>query len=376
MPPQKKKVKKIEENDRSYKKELPDGKLWLNLLRWAAVFATVFVIGLMVTVWGIYQKNWQNYFIEAFEKSIPFPAASIGYGGWISIAEFNSKTKAIKVFLEGREVVFQRGIFDFSTPEGLRRLEVIKKNVLNQAIENKIMEIEAEKRGIQADRSEIKDISRKILERDNKREENLNQLKLMYNWGENDFSEQIVKKMVIKGKLEEKLKSSGELNAAARKKVNIVREKVERGENFENVAREYSEASSRQYGGLLPPFSQNESPEEFKNTAFLLGEGEVSEPIETENGWQIIKLERSYPEGGVKKVEIRHILINKNSFDSWVAERKKAEKVKVFLKPYYWHSQMGRLYFKDEELNGFEDQINREYLEERSQEIDFIINTE
>ena len=36
---------------------------------------------------------------------------------------------------------------------------------------------------------------------------------------------------------------------------------------------------------------------------------------------------------------------------------------------------MGKLYFKDDNLNQIEDKFNREYLNEKAQEADFMINS-
>jgi parvulin-like peptidyl-prolyl isomerase len=374
MAGEEKKSAKVKNSASKTNKSLINSKSWLNFIRWLAVFFTACIIGLMVLIWGIYSKNWQNYFIESIEKTIPFPAAGVGYANFVSINEFNRSVKTIKISLESREAAFPDRMFDFSTPEGLKRLEVIKKNVLNQLIESKIIEGEAKNRNIKISDGEARDITEQILNRDTRREENVNQLKIMYNWDENDFAKQVIKKMLIRNKLEEKLKSSGELDDATNKKIDIIKNKIESGESFENVAREYSEASSRQYGGLIPPFSQNEAPEVFKNAAFLLKEGETSGPLETEEGWQLIKVEKVFFENNQKTVEIRHILVRKNSFENWLLEKKSEAKIKIFLKSYYWHSQMGKLYFKDESLNDFEDKINRDFLKEQSQEIDFMLN--
>jgi hypothetical protein len=36
---------------------------------------------------------------------------------------------------------------------------------------------------------------------------------------------------------------------------------------------------------------------------------------------------------------------------------------------------MGKLFFKDDNLNQLEDKLNREYLDEKAQEADFLINS-
>jgi len=74
-------------------------------------------------------------------------------------------------------------------------------------------------------------------------------------------------------------------------------------------------------------------------------------------------------------VQVSHILIEKKTLKQWPAEQKQAFKVTVFLKPYRWMAEMGKLYFKDDSLNQLDDYLNRKYVNEKNQETDFLMNT-
>lgn len=71
------------------------------------------------------------------------------------------------------------------------------------------------------------------------------------------------------------------------------RDRLEAGEDFSRVARDLSrEPTTGEVGGELPPFSMQSQalPEVFKQTAFALEEGEISDPVETGGFYHLIKL--------------------------------------------------------------------------------------
>ncbi len=75
-------------------------------------------------------------------------------------------------------------------------------------------------------------------------------------------------------------------------KINEIYKRIEQGETFEALAKQFSEdKSSANKGGALNPFSSGElSSKTFENVAFGLKEKEVSKPFKSEFGWHIIKL--------------------------------------------------------------------------------------
>ena len=81
----------------------------------------------------------------------------------------------------------------------------------------------------------------------------------------------------------------------AKTKIMEVKELLDKGQNFEDLAKKYSEdRGSANKGGALPIFGTGRMVPEFEAAAFALKEdGDYSEPVLTEYGWHIIKrLER------------------------------------------------------------------------------------
>lgn len=79
--------------------------------------------------------------------------------------------------------------------------------------------------------------------------------------------------------------------ANAKTKIDELKEKIKSGQNFEDMARQFSEdKTSGEKGGLLPPFKSGKWPKVFEDASFALQKnGDISEPVQTQYGWHIIK---------------------------------------------------------------------------------------
>ena len=69
-----------------------------------------------------------------------------------------------------------------------------------------------------------------------------------------------------------------------------LKKRIDNGESFEKLARQYSKCPSAQRGGALGSFGRGQMVKPFENAAFNLKVGEVSEPVKTEFGWHLIKV--------------------------------------------------------------------------------------
>lgn len=98
-----------------------------------------------------------------------------------------------------------------------------------------------------------------------------------------------------------------------------VKNKIDDGMNFEMAALQYSSCPSKEQGGNLGNFTRGRMVPEFEQAAFELAVGEVSEPVQTQFGYHIIKVEEKN-EGSVKPLsEVssmiqREILNERESF--------------------------------------------------------------
>lgn len=103
-------------------------------------------------------------------------------------------------------------------------------------------------------------------------------------------------------------------------------EKVKAGEDFAELAAEYSkDPGSATNGGSLGYFQRGVMPPEFEEAAFALGLGEVSGVVESQLGLHIIKIEdiqtvKDVEEGGASEEEItyyKELIVNNLSEDAY-----------------------------------------------------------
>ena len=67
---------------------------------------------------------------------------------------------------------------------------------------------------------------------------------------------------------------------------------AQEGKDFSELAKQYSEGPSGASGGYLGTFKKEDMVKPFADKAFSMNAGDISEPVRTQFGWHIIKVER------------------------------------------------------------------------------------
>jgi parvulin-like peptidyl-prolyl isomerase len=65
--------------------------------------------------------------------------------------------------------------------------------------------------------------------------------------------------------------------------------KLADGESFEELAQKFSKCPSGKQGGDLGPFGKGQMVAPFEEAAFALEPGEISQPVQTQFGYHLIK---------------------------------------------------------------------------------------
>jgi peptidyl-prolyl cis-trans isomerase C len=109
---------------------------------------------------------------------------------------------------------------------------------------------------------------------------------------------------------------------AAEDKIKTVIDRLKKGEDFAKVATEVTEdPSGKANGGDLGFFTKEQMVPEFADVAFGLDKGKISEPVKTQFGWHVIKVEdkRQKPAPAFEEV--------KPQIEAFVARKAQAELV-------------------------------------------------
>ncbi|MDO5037135.1 MAG: peptidylprolyl isomerase [Tissierellia bacterium] len=75
-----------------------------------------------------------------------------------------------------------------------------------------------------------------------------------------------------------------------------IRAKLDEGAAFEDLAREHSTCPSKEKGGDLGLFYPGQMVPEFDQAVFSMEEGEISDPVKTQFGYHIIRLDHKFAE--------------------------------------------------------------------------------
>ncbi len=219
----------------------------------------------------------------------------------------------------------------------------MKNDVLESLIDRELLYQESQKKGIQVKSEAVSDQLQKIQQRYPSKEE-FN--KLLSNMGltESDVQMQIARGMAIQELIDkevtEKIKVSDEetrsfydknpqlfqqpeqvkashilikveANAPddqkteARKKIEAVQQKVQKGEDFAALAKTYSEGPSGPRGGDLGYFKRGQMVKPFEEAAFSLKTNETSEIVETRFGYHLIKVNDKKPAKKMTYAEVK-----------------------------------------------------------------------
>lgn len=108
--------------------------------------------------------------------------------------------------------------------------------------------------------------------------------------------------------------ASEENKAEARKKIKEIQQKVQKGEDFAELAKTYSEGPSAPRGGDLNFFGRGQMVKPFEDAAFSLEPNETSDIVETKFGYHLIKVVDKQPAKKIAYADVKD-RINKHLKD-------------------------------------------------------------
>ena len=127
--------------------------------------------------------------------------------------------------------------------------------------------------------------------------------------------------------------------AEARKRLEKIQERLQKGEKFSALAKEASQCPSSSKGGDLGSFGRGKMAKPFEEAAFSLKPGQVSDIVETRFGYHLIKVLEKTPESTVPYKDAKgriekHLKKEKvqKEVSSYLEKVKEKAKVERFLK--------------------------------------------
>jgi peptidyl-prolyl cis-trans isomerase SurA len=119
----------------------------------------------------------------------------------------------------------------------------------------------------------------------------------------------------------ESFSAADDEQAAAKAKT--VKERLAKGETFEKLVEELSDAGSKANGGLIGPILRNELAPALATLLEGMKPGDVSEPVRTARGYQVVKLETATAPVASPYEEVRDLIADKVTDQKSMIERRK-----------------------------------------------------
>lgn len=243
------------------------------------------------------------------------------------------------------------------------QLKEIKVKILDGLIDRELLYQESKKEGIKADKAEVDQQMNALKQRFPKAEDlkqSLEQMGLTEAGLRTQFEQELAIKALIDKKFagkvtvteqemkkfynenpdyfktQERVRASHILvkvdagasdadKKKARQKIEDVQKKVKKGEDFAALAKQFSDCPSSTKGGDLDYFQRGQMVKPFEDVAFAMKVGDVSDIVETQFGYHLIKLTDKQAAGKVSFDEA------KDKIKSYLEQQKMGEEVKQYV---------------------------------------------
>lgn len=206
-------------------------------------------------------------------------------------------TQDVNVFLQqlGQERAAQ-----FNNDEGKAQIlnELVnQKLLLADAIDNKVEETEVFKQ-------ELERLKETVLT-----QININNLLLTAKVTEEELQAHFEANKAKYAKAEEV--SASHILVDDEKAIQEIHAKIKNNEmDFATAAKEHSSCPSKEQGGSLGSFSRGRMVPEFEEAAFNMEIGQISEPVKTQFGYHIIRLDEKTPAQDVELEQVKQTIAN------------------------------------------------------------------
>ncbi len=265
-----------------------------------------------------------------------------------------------KVSIDEYHAALRRLLPEGTASIGAEELKAIKRNLVEQMIEEELILREAERLGIEVSDSELRAEVRTIKRGYAKKafdDAIVSRYGDMERWREEIRKKLLIRKVVdrvinsrIEGSVEEARVYYEEniddyvVPDQIRARMILVKTEEEarevlkrlKKEDFAKVAREVSISPEAKDGGDLGFFSRGEMPEEFEEVVFKLRKGRISDIVQTPYGYHIFKVEEKKKGRKLKFDDVKDRIMEKlkrekadMEFRRWMIELKKTAKIEV-----------------------------------------------
>lgn len=256
---------------------------------WTLVALSIMETVFAVLIYGFKKEDKITRFVATV---IPYPAVIV-----------NQDTITYHQYLKEKDYIHH---FYSATGQTDVDLAAVDKEIVDQLIENRLIANQARLNRIKVKKNDVNATMDSIIGQNGGEEQVQKILTDLYGLNLNQFKN-LVKIQLLREKINSDLiakitarhilvsvdqGATEEKIAEAKTKIDNIRTEIDGGLDFGEAAKKYSEdTGSAEAGGLLDAFAMGEMVQQFSETAFDTEIGQISDPVRTDFGWHIIKVE-------------------------------------------------------------------------------------
>lgn len=252
-----------------------------------AIIAFVVIFGL-----GIYKKRWDrelsgNQSFNTLMKIIPYPLLFVD-SKMVTMDYFRQHVEAMTHFFNTQLQA------DFTTEEGKSILDEIEVNVKEKLKKEALISSLANQYQAEIKDSDVEaEFQNYVAQMGGQESEALKAFDQQFGWNNKEMIKKLaIRPFVERKKLEEKIKDTDEYKAIARQRAEDVWPQAkENPDQFGELAKQFSDdTQTKELGGELGFFGHGTMIPSFEEAAFSLEPGQVSDLVQTDYGYHIIKI--------------------------------------------------------------------------------------
>ncbi len=295
------------------------------LLGALSIIVLAVVVGGVVIWLGIYKWGWNNAVTDVAVRSLSLPMARVN-GAEVKYADFLDDVDTLKRF-------FDNQVAEGMPEDAVPTEQEMRDNAFRKLVYGEVLKQEAAARGITVTDEEVEAEYAKLVAQSGGEDQVAAELESLYGWGPETFKEKVLVPYVMQSKLAEALRSGDSFGNEAMATAQEVLERAKAGEDFSELAKEYSDdPGSAPEGGELGWFGRGVMVTPFEDAAFALQPGEISDIVETQFGYHIILVDEiEEEEGETVRVNARHILIATEDVETYLQEKEDAAEVEKLI---------------------------------------------
>ena len=294
----------------------------------AAIIVFFLILGIFFGL-GLfaYKFHSSSKYLNGIINFLPFPAAIVNHH-MITIGQYQRELDSAEIL---HEKFYQT---DFESGSGQEKYRALSSQVADQLIDDQVIKLLVDKYNVTVTNQEIETEFSKIVTENQNLEAIEKILQDNYGWTSSQFKTKIKEELLRQKLADAVLKqvkarhillkvptdSPQQVWDQVFQKAQGVKARILKGEKFEDLAKEFSDDEANKFlGGDLGWFSAGRMVPEFEKAAFSLKIGEVSDPVKTQFGWHLIRVDDK--KGFVE-----------SSFLDWFAEQKGKMRIWKFVK--------------------------------------------